>query len=249
MGKKKIKESVPSQAIGFHNQQYATSGPTHTEIVRGNSYKVRSTVCFVPSLGSIPVRVVQSWNGLMKGMNQKFTQIFLVNQEVGQAYEQMVDILRSNPELQTWQYVLTLEEDNCPPPDGLLKLYDDIESGNWDAVGALYWTKGFGGKPMCYGRPDVTPRDFVPWLPPPGSVVQCHGLGMGFTLFKMKMFLDPRFERPLFKTEQSHIPGVGTKMYTQDLRFFENAGKLGYRVACSSNVLVGHYSAADDKMW
>lgn len=251
MKKKKASPSLPATA-GWHNEQYV-SNPT--QVVAGNSYKIRSTVCFIPTLGELPVRTVQAFNNLMKPMNQKFTQVYLVNHEVGKAYEQMVDILRTNEELRSWKYVLTMEHDNLPPPDGLLKLYDDIESGKWDAVGGLYWLKGEGGKPMSYGRPrddngiPILPMDFVPWLPPPNTVAEVNGLGMGFTLFKMKMFLDERFVRPLFMTEQSYTPGVGVRAFTQDLRFFEAAKKLDYRFAVSTRVLVGHYDKVADKVW
>ena len=239
MGKKSV-------AVGKHNQN-AYKGDTY---IRGNTYKDRSTVIFTPSRGSIPVRVVQAWNALQKPMNQKTTHIFLVNQEVGKAYEQMVDIIRSNPELKTWRYVVTLEEDNAPPPDGLLKLYEDMDASGFDAIGSLYWTKGEPGtaKPMCYGRPDIMPLNFVPWLPPANSVAQCNGLGMGFTIFKTKMFLDERFARPIFKTEQSYDPQKGVRAFTQDLYFAEAAHKLGYRFGCSTRVLTGHYDLTTDTM-
>jgi hypothetical protein len=65
----------------------------------------------------------------------------------------------------------------------------------------------------------------------------------------MKMFKDKNLPRPLFETKQKYTPGVGVEAYTQDLKFFENAGKLGYRFACDSRVHVGHYSYGDDMMW
>ena len=40
--------------------------------------------------------------------------------------------------------MLTLEDDNLPPPDGLLRLYESIEAGPYDAVGGLYWTRATG---------------------------------------------------------------------------------------------------------
>ena len=36
--------------------------------------------------------------------------------------------------------------------------------------------------------------------------------------------------------------------YTQDLKLFENAGKLGYKFACDSRVKVGHYDIENDQM-
>src|SRR5262249_23516658 len=153
-------------------------------------------------------------------------------------YEEMVKVIEMNDPMKKCKYVLTLEEDNIVPPDALLKLQEDIEAGPFDAVGGLYWTKGEEGKPMCYGRTDVSPLDFGPWLPPQNVVAPCRGLGMGCTLFRTSMFMDKKFERPMFKTMQEYVPGKGISMYTQDLRFFENAGKLGYRFGCSTRVLV-----------
>ena len=234
------------EPIGFHNQRLADM----PAVITGHSYRKVSTVIFVPTLGSIPSEVVSSWIGLMRPMNQ-FTvgPIFLKTMEVGEAYEHMVTIVRSNPDLRKFKYVLTLEEDNIVPVDALLKLQEDIETGPWDAVGGLYFTKGEGGKPMCYGRVDVDPVDFIPWLPPVDVVAPCRGLGMGCTLFRMSMLLDERFQRPIFKTVQQFTPGKGVELYTQDLRAFQSAGELGYRFAASTRCLVGHLDVASGIVW
>jgi hypothetical protein len=237
-----VKPEILLPSEGFHNQKIA-------EIQDKHAYKDRKTIAFTPTLGTISAKVAQSRETLMGPMNSAFVRVWLIGMEVGNAYEQMVDILRGNPDLQKWPYVLTLEDDNTVPADGLLKLYEDIESGPWDAVGALYWTKGEGGKPMCYGRPQDMPKNFVPWLPGADTVAECNGLGMGCTLFKTKMFLDERWERPIFKTVQEVVPGKGIVAYTQDLRMFENAAKLGYRFACSTRVLSGHVSREDGFVW
>jgi hypothetical protein len=63
------------------------------------------------------------------------------------------------------------------------------------------------------------------------------------------MFKDSRIKRPLFRTCQDYIPGVGAKVYTQDLYFFENAGSLGYKFASDNRCLVGHYDMANDICW
>ncbi len=102
---------------------------------------------------------------------------------------------------------------------------------------------------MIYGDPTVMPRNFVPQMPAAETVQHCNGLGMGFTLFRTSMLLDPRFGSPVFKTEQTYSPGVGTRMYTQDLHFFERAGGLGYTFACDTRVKVGHYDINEDLVW
>ena len=150
-------------------------------------YKDRSTICIVPTRGMIHAKVVQNWMGLMTPMNQKFTRVFMIGLEVGEAYEQAINAILANPDLREWKYIFTLEEDNLVPPDALLKLYKAIDEG-YDAVGALYWTKGEAGQPMCYGNPKLFPINFVPQIPQVEALTPCNGLGMGCTLFKMDMF-------------------------------------------------------------
>lgn len=240
---------VTENWAGRHN----TSPNTQDRIARGNTYKDLSTICIVPTRGMIPAKVVQSWMSLFSPMNQKFIRFFVIGMEVGQAYTSAVEQIIAHPELSNWPYILTLEEDNMPPPDGLLKLLESIDGGTdkvkHDAVGGLYWTKGEGGQPMCYGHPDVMPKNFIPFLPQPDTVQPCNGLGMGFTLFRTKIFKDEKIPRPWFRTVQEFLPGQGAKAYTQDLYFFENAGRAGYRFACDSRVKVGHYDISADIVW
>lgn len=228
---------------GVHNHSDYTS-----RLKTAKSYEDQSTVCIIPTRGVISARVVQNWLGMMTPMNQKFTRIFLIGMEVGAAYTQAIDLILSNPELSTWKYVLTLEEDNTIPPDGLLKLLEDIKE--WDALGALYWTKGEAGQPMCYGVPGQL--NFIPQIPDIDTVTRCNGLGMGFTLFKME-FLKRMKEKfptgPLFETKQVYEPGKGVSAFTQDLKFFNDAMQIGAKVACSSKVKVGHYDINEDKIW
>ena len=237
-----VKPQIVIQSYeGFHNQV------KYEENLKKNAYRDLSTVCIVPTRGSVTAKVVQSWMALMSPMNQKFARIFAIGMEVGAAYSSTIEQILQHPELSTWKYILTLEEDNCPPPDGLLKLYEHMDK--YDVIGGLYWTKGVDGKPMCYGRPDVFPVSFAPFMPDPDTITKCNGLGMGFTLFKTEIFKNKKLPKPFFETVQTYNAAEGVKNYTQDLKFFENAGKLGYRFACDSRVKVGHYDFANDNMW
>lgn len=233
---------VPDNS-GIHNaSDYAK------RLDKSKSYRDLSTIIICPTLGLISARIVQSWQGLMRPMNQKVIgPIFMQGMEVGEAYNQAIKMILENPDLKEYKFILTLEEDNAPPADGLLKLYESID--DYDAVGALYFTKGPEGAPMCYGNPDVKPLNFIPQNPSPDSVTPCNGLGMGYTLFRTEMFKDKRFEYgQWFKTLQEVGP-QGAKAYTQDLFFFEKAVGLGYKMACDSRVKVGHYDYENDTMW
>jgi len=236
---------------GLHNADLTAAAK---RLECAGTYRDLSTVIICPTRGLIPDRVVQAWMGLIRPMNQKVVgPIFIRGMEVGDAYCQALDLIFGNPELATYKYLLTIEEDNLPPADGLMKLYESIEGQvdgrKYDAVGGLYWTKGEGGQPMIYGDPKQMPKHFMPQVPIADAVQEANGLGMGFTLFRMEIFRNERLPRPIFKTCQEIIPGIGAKLMTQDLYFYENAGRLGYRFASDNRVKVGHYDAATDIVW
>lgn len=240
-----MKPQIIMPDTGRHNADLAAAT---ARLTQAQSYRDLSTVIVCPTRGTLYPRVVSSWFALMRPMNQKVLgPIFLSGMEVGEAYNAGVEMILNSPELSKWKYMLTLEEDNLPPPDGLLKLYESIEQGPYDAVGGLYWTKGPGGQPMIYGDPGVMPKNFIPQIPVPDAVQPCHGLGMGFTLFRIKAF--KTLPKPWFKTQQEYVPGQGTRMYTQDLYFFDTAARKGLRFASDNRVCVGHYDPNEDIVW
>lgn len=230
----------PQLVIDDYRGKHNTDPGTVERLEKSKTYQDNSTICIVPTRGTIPAKVVQCWMNLFTGMNQKFLRLFVIGMEVGAAYSSAIAQILANPDLSKFKYILTLEEDNMPPPDGLLKLIEAMDLG-YDVVGGLYFCKGSGGAAMCYGDPNVFPKNFIPQIPRPDTVQPCNGVGMGFTLFKLDIFKDQRIKRPWFETIQRFTPGVGAAAYTQDLAFSEEAGKWGYRFAVSSFVKVGHY--------
>jgi hypothetical protein len=236
---------IENLSLGVHN---ANLKKTLERLEKGRTYEDLSTVIICPTRGMIPDRVVQAWMGLMRPMNQKVIgPIFFRGYEVGEAYNMAFNFVLSNPELSKWKYVLTIEEDNLPPPDGLLKLYESMDK--YDVVGGLYWTKGEGGQPMIYGDPVIEPVNFIPQKPIPDTVMPASGLGMGLNLWKLDMFKDARLPRPWFVSRQEYTPEHGAVSYTQDLHFYEKAGKLGYKFACDTRVKVGHLDPVSDVIW
>lgn len=234
---------IVSENAGFHNTDLDQATD---RLKKGKQYRNLSTVCIVPTRGVIPARVVESWMGLMAPMNNAFYRIFVSGAEVGEAYNAAIEMILQHPQLSEFKYVLTLEEDNIPPPDGLLKLYESMDE--YAVVGGLYWTKGEWGQPMIYGNPKEV-LNFQPQVPVPETVQECHGLGMGFTLFSMDLFRDEKIPKPWFKTVQEWSPETGGAAGTQDLYFFGNARKAGYRVASDNRVKVGHYDLDADFIW
>ena len=193
---------------GIHNTQINES---ISRLEKANTYKDLSTIIICPTRGNISATVISSWMSLIKPMNQKVVgPLFFQGKEVGEAYENAISMILSNGELSKWKYLLTIEEDNAPPPDALIRLYENMDK--FDVIGGLYWTKGVEGQPMIYG--DVKePTNFRPQVPLSETVQQCYGLGMGCTLFKIDIFKDSRVTRPFFKTCNDVIPGVGVQCF------------------------------------
>jgi hypothetical protein len=205
-------------------------------------YRNLSTVWVTPTRGTCATRVAFNWMHIMGGFNSALAKLCVEGYEVGKAYNEAVSLILSTPSLAKFQYMLTVEEDNTAPPDGLIKLYESIQ--DYDAVGGLYWTKGEGGVPMIWGDPKE-PNTYVPQVPIKETVQQCNGLGMGFTLFRLDMFRNPGFQHgQWFKTV-----GEAGNVMTQDLYFFKRAAELGYKCASDNRVRCGHYDLEAGVLW
>lgn len=202
-------------------------------------YKDLSTIVLIPALGPIPPKVVSSWINLMPAPNQKLYRMFIMGMEIGEAYSQAIENILGHPDLSKFKYILTIEVDNVPSPDGLIKLLGDMEAHpEYACIGGLYWTKGPDGVPQIWGDVHSTELNFIPQPPRAGQIVECCGTGMGFNLFRLDMFKDSRLRKPWFKT----LTDGG--VMTQDLYFWQDARKHGYRCAIDCDVLVGHYDYA-----
>jgi hypothetical protein len=207
----------------------------------------------------VPAKCAFAWSQLITPPNQgapRFPGFAVMGMEIGEAYTAAIENILMHPQLQNAQYLLTIEHDNIPQPDGLLRLLTHMEAHpELACIGGLYWTKGEGGVPQIWGdRSDPVPN-FRPQPPsyelPDGKwsrgtpLVECWGTGMGFNLWRLPMFKDPRLRRPWFQTICSPEKGVGT----QDLFAWADFQKNGYRCAIACDVKVGHYDVAGDKVW
>jgi len=239
---------------GRHNKDIPA---TVSRLEKAQSYTDQSTVIICPTRGQIPAKVVATWLGLLRPMNQKVMgPMFALGMEVGDAYNQMISVVLANPELSKFKYIFTCEEDNTLPPDVLLRLYESIEGKvngkKYDAVSGLYFTKGEGGQPQIYGNPAEMPRNYMPQRPINDQIVECNGIGMGAALYRLSMF--KKMEKPWFKTQQEVVPGEGTKCFSQDLYWCDKAALHGFRLAVDCRVKVGHYDYAgqfgpEDTVW
>jgi hypothetical protein len=155
--------------------------------------------------------------------------------EVGSAFSTAIENILATPGLKDYKYIFTHEHDNLGPADGLVKLLAQMEAHpEFACIGGLYYTKGPEGVAQVWGDPRDGELNFRPQTPIPNALQECCGTGMGFNVWRLEMFKDNRLRKPWFKTQTEG--GVGT----QDLYFWSDARRYGYRCAIDTSIKVGH---------
>lgn len=235
----------PQLTIQDFHGEHNKNPNTGVRLLKGATWKKQRIIVIIPAGDSIPAKVALSHWNLIFPPNNAVLRILAQGMEVGDAYSSAIEQILQHPDLSNWEYILTLEHDNMPPQDGVLKLVERMEANKkLSCIGGLYFTKGEGGVAQIWGDINDPIINFRPQIPIPGELIECHGTGMGFNLFRISMFKDPKLPKPIFATKAG-IGGVGT----QDLQFWANARKLGYRCAIDCAVPVGHYDVENDRVW
>lgn len=228
---------------GVHNKDLTK---TKDRLMKGGSWKKQRIIVIIPAGDSIPAQAALAHWGLIFPPNNGMVRILAQGMEVGDAYSSAIENILAHPELSQWEYILTLEHDNLPPADGVVKLVEEMEKHpEYSCIGGLYYTKGEGGVAQAWGDPKDFPLNFRPQLPDPnGGLIEVNGTGMGFNLWRLSMFKDPKLRKPWFKTVAGK-EGVGT----QDLYAWSDLKKNGYRAAIDCSVRVGHIDVATGIIW
>jgi hypothetical protein len=196
------------------------------------TYRNLATVWLTVTRGTMQTKIAFNWFNIAAGFNQPLARVCVEGCEVAAGYNYGITQILSNPQMQRFPYLLTVEEDNTAPPNALHLLYQSIQEV--DAISGLYWLKGAGGCPQIWGNPNED--GFSPQTPMVDAVQRCGGIGMGFALWKLEMFKHSGFEfGNWFKT----VNDQGMNM-TQDLYFWANARKLGFKCAVDTRVKCGH---------
>lgn len=226
---------IVSYDLGQHNGSIEAS---RARILQGSSWKKTRVIVLIPAADTMASKVALSHWNLIFPPNQAVYRLLCLGMEVGEAYSAAIEQIIAHPDLSKWEFILTIEADNIPPPDGVIKLIDRMKHHpEFACVGGLYWCKGPGGCAHIWGDINDPVVNYRPQPPDPaGGLVECYGTSMGFNLWRLAMFHDARLRRPWFKTSAG-VQGVGT----QDLYFWGDARRYGYRCAVDCSVLVGHH--------
>jgi len=237
-----MKPQLVTDLSGLHN---ADLEKTRTRLLKGGSWKKQRVIMILPAADLVPAKCVISWMNLAFPPNNGVVRWLALGMEVGEAYSTAIEQILAHPDLKDWEYILCLEHDNAVPSDGVIRLIERMEQHpEFAALGGAYFTKGEGGAFQAWGDPRDSTPNFRPQIPDQnGGLVECCGLGQGLTLFRLAMFKDERLRKPWFKTLNGK-DGLG--MSTQDLYFWGDARKYGYRCAVDCSVRVGHYDLKGD---
>ncbi len=228
--------------VGVHNEDL---NKTKDRLSKEGSWRKQRVVVLIPAAQSIPTKVYLSHCSLIFPPNQPSFRMAAIGQEVGFAFSNSIESILEHPELSQWEYLLTIEHDNIPEPDALVKLIKAMEKHpEFACIGGLYFTTGYGGVAQIWGDPRDA-LNFRPQIPDPnGGLVECVGTGMGFNLWRIQMFKDSRLRKPWFKTIADKS-GVGT----QDLYAWSDFRKYGYRCAVDCSVKIGHMDLETGIVW
>ena len=131
---------------GAHNSNL---DEVSARIIKGGSWKKQRIVVILPAADVIPAKVALAYWNLAFPPNNGVVRILAQGMEVGDAYSTAIEGVLQHPELSKWEYVLMIEHDNAPPPDGVVKLVERLEEHKeFSAISGLYFTKGHGGVPQ-----------------------------------------------------------------------------------------------------
>jgi hypothetical protein len=230
-------------------QKIAADGKGYERVLllKGETYEPARTVVIAPTRGMIHHRTVTSWQNMIAPMNAQRAFLMCAGDEVGKAYNRMIENILADPSLSQWEYVMTVEDDNIVPADAHVRLIESIKG--YDAVSGIYFTKGEINAPMAYGDPDEYARTGALSFRPRGAdevrdalmkgrTMPVCGIAMGCALWRMDLFRS--IPGPWFVTVADVMPNGSAAAYTQDLYFCERAVRAGKRFAVDFSVRVGH---------
>lgn len=122
--------------VGRHNADLPKST---ARIIQGASWKKQRMVMLIPAGEMIPTKVYLSHCGIIFPPNQAVHRMAAIGMEVGEAFSNAIEQIVTHPEIGQWEYILTIEHDNIPPADGVLKLLKKMEAHpEFSCIGGLY---------------------------------------------------------------------------------------------------------------
>lgn len=239
---------MPTDVVSAAGALAAQGQDQRVTAIKGDTFQDRSTIVLTPTRnGLIHEAVVSGMLKLVAPLNSPREWMFSAGHEVGVAYDTMIRRVLENPELRQWKWIMSYEDDMIVPPDAQVRLIEAAEAARCDVAGALYFTKGADRVPMAYGDPaKLNPVDFRPLATgcaEAGGTIEVNGLGMGFTLWRLGLFVE--LPPPWFVTT---VESNGDS-YSQDLWFCQRARLAGKRLVAALDVRCGHLHVGENRVY
>ena len=220
----------------------------NTVVVEGNH--MRATFLLgLPSLGTVSTKFVVAFSRLQMPVNCAAASMVVERMEVGVARSYIAEeYVKMNPRP---RYLFFLGDDMLPPWDGLVKLWQEMETGKWDILSGLYYLKSDPPSPLMRRIGITGPLQFGKhWQA--GEVVPVDVCGMDFVLIRPEVF--EAIEKPYFKTGFKFMPtdlnGNGSvMMHTEDTFFLEKVREKKMRIGVHTGVRVGHFDSQSGQVF
>lgn len=212
---------------------------TKIEDIMAGVHRRSHIVLAIPTLGMVPIEFLLGFGRLQFPVNGVAENIVVKNMEVGEARNYVVEEILKRPENKRPKYIFFLGDDMLPPWDGLTKLHEEMDEGNWDWLTGLYYWKGEPPTPLVW-RNDKVGRMLPGKHFKQGEVVWVDVTGLDFTLLRVETLA--KIDGPWFETGPKRaMNGQGPIIrYTEDVYFAAKMKKIGARIGVHSGVRVAH---------
>jgi len=218
-----------------------------TKIIEESHERPSFLVC-IPTLGTVDIRFLLGFSRLQMPVNCNSRSLIISKCEVGVARNHAGKcLLEMNP---MPKYLFFFGDDMIPSWDGLVHLWQEMETGKWDVLSGLYYIKQ-KDMPVPVAWRDNVAGWLVPGVHyPHGEATWMDVVGMDFTLIKREVFETLKY--PWFETGPGHLPGESFSseagqdipdyftVYTEDVYFTRLCKMAGLTVGVHSGVRVGH---------
>jgi len=216
------------------------------DIVIGKHKRSYVMMC-IPTLGMVSIKFMFAGMRMQMPMNGQVFQHIVEGMEVGAARNKAVEDLMTLPQEQRPQYLFFLGDDMLPEWDAFVKLYEEMEEGQWDMLTGLYFLKGEPPTPLVWRADHVgrmqPGKDFTI-----GDVIWVDLTGLDFTLIRVSLL--EKMKSPWFKTGPSlkseydplepYIESQGIISHTEDAWFISRAKQFEAKIGVHTGVRVSH---------
>ncbi len=146
------------------------------------------------------------------------------------------------------KYLFFIDDDTMPPPDALVKLYQELECADDATIscGGIYTSKKENTEPLVFAAPQSGPY----WKWKVGDVFPCWGIATGCLLIKTDVFkaLPEPWFRDIESRDEIHDDPAIRKLdpdeefrMTDDLYFATKVAAAGFKQSAHGGVLPLHW--------